>query len=349
MKDGHDIAIRKVGKAGRFTLNRPGALNALTYEMATAMEAALDKWREDPQVELVIIDATGDRAFCAGGDIQDLYETGKAGNFEFGRTFWADEYRLNAKIFNYPKPYVAIMDGIVMGGGVGISAHGSHRVVTERTMLAMPECSIGLVPDVGGNYPLSQAPGRIGEFMGATGARLNAADTLYTGFADQFVPSGNLDEMISAMEQSGDPGELTRFATNPDEAGTLEPLQEEIDRFFSLGSGTEIIAALESDGSEWAAKQAKLIRRNCPLSVACAIELVRRCRDLTRIEDILAHEYRFTWRSMSHGDFIEGIRAQIIDKDRNPSWQPPTLEALAQDKISLMLSPLGEEELSLAA
>ena len=348
MTAGRDIAIRKAGKTGRLTLNRPGALNALTYEMATAMEAALDEWQNDPQVELVIIDAEGDRAFCAGGDIQDLYEKGKAGNFEFGRTFWADEYRLNAKIFNYPKPYVAIMDGIVMGGGVGISAHGSHRIVTERTMLAMPECSIGLVPDVGGNYPLSRAPGRIGEFMAATGTRLNGADTLYTGFADLFVPGETLDELISSLEKSGNPDELKQFATTP-EPGELETLQLEIDRYFSLGSAREIVAALEASDNEWAAKQATAMRRNCPLSVACAVELVRRCRDLEYIEDILAHEYRFTWRSQSDGDFIEGIRAQIIDKDRNPSWQPPTLEALEEEKISQMLSPLGEEELSLAA
>ena len=183
-----DIHIRKSGKAGRITLTRPGALNAMTYDMCIAIGDALDTWQNDDDIELIIINAEGSRSFCAGGDIADLYQTGKAGDYAYGRKFWRDEYRINAKIKNYPKPYIAIMDGIVMGGGVGISAHGSHRIVTENTLFAMPECGIGLVPDVGGNWLLSRALGHIGEYLGATGARLKAGDCIFAGIADLFVP-----------------------------------------------------------------------------------------------------------------------------------------------------------------
>ncbi len=342
-----DINIRQTGKAGRITLTRPDALNAMTYEMCLAIEQALIKWRDDPSVELVVIDAEGERAFCSGGDIQQLYGTGMAGNFEYGRKFWADEYRLNAIISNYPKPYVSIMDGIVMGGGVGISAHGSHRIVTERTLFAMPECGIGLVPDVGGNKFLATAPGRTGELLAATGARLKAADTIYSGFADTFVSSEFLPELIAELERSGYPMVISTYA-GESEPGELGAIQNRIDDHFSMETPALIIASLEADNSEWTGMQAKLIRRNCPLAVACAIEVVRRSRDLASIEEILGLEYRFSWRSMSDGDFLEGIRAQIIDKDRSPKWQVPTLEGLTSEQISAMLEPLGENELNLA-
>jgi len=178
-----EIHIRVVNGVGRITLNRPKALNALSYEMCVAIEDALDEWVEGGEVKLIVIDAEGDRAFCAGGDIADLYERGMAGDFEFGQKFWADEYRLNAKIANLSIPYVALMDGITMGGGVGISAHGSDRLVTERSMIAMPECGIGLVPDVGGSYLLAKAPGHLGEFLAMTGYRMNAGDAVLAGFA----------------------------------------------------------------------------------------------------------------------------------------------------------------------
>ncbi len=340
----NDIHIRKSGGAGRITLTRPDALNAMTYDMCLAIEQALIDWREDDTIKLVTIDAEGDRAFCAGGDIQQLYDTGRAGNFDYGRKFWADEYRLNSLIANYPKPYVAIMDGIVMGGGVGISAHGSHRIVTERTMLAMPECTIGLVPDVGGNWILSRAPGHMGEFLGTTGSRLGAADTIYAGFADAFVPAEKVHDLVSDMERSSDISTIEQYTEQvpPDK---FPGLQSAVDHHFSKKTAADVIASLEGANDDWADKQAKLMRRNCPLSVASAIELVRRSRELTSIAEVLTAEYRFTWRSMSDGDFLEGIRAQIIDKDRNPKWQVSTLEALTNEQISAMLEPLGEYEL----
>ena len=342
-----DINIRQTGKAGRITLTRPEALNAMTYEMCLAIEQALINWNDDPSVALVVIDAEGERAFCSGGDIQQLYDTGMAGNFEYGRKFWADEYRLNALISNYPKPYVSIMDGIVMGGGVGISAHGSHRIVTERTLFAMPECGIGLVPDVGGNKYLAAAPGRTGEFLAATGARLKAADTIYAGFADTYVSAEFLSDFVRELEQTGDPMVISSYYSEPD-PGELGAIQNQIDGHFSLEDAALIVASLEADTSEWAGIQAKLMRRNCPLAVACAVEIVRRSRDLGSIEEVLELEYRFSWRSMSDGDFLEGIRAQIIDKDRSPKWQVPTLEGLTSEQISAMLEPLGEFELNLA-
>lgn len=186
-----DIDIRVEGKIGRITLNRPKALNAMTYEMGLAIEAALDDWANAPDVALILIDAVGDKAFCAGGDIQEMYDTASNGDFEYGRNFWADEYRMNAKLANFPKPYIALMQGFTMGGGVGISCHGSHRVVCENSQIAMPECNIGLVPDVGGTLLLARAPGRLGEYLGTTAARMGAGDAIYAGFADYYIPREN--------------------------------------------------------------------------------------------------------------------------------------------------------------
>ncbi len=334
-----DIHIRVVGKAGRITLTRPQALNAMTYEMCMAIGTALDEWKDDDSISIIVIDAEGSRSFCSGGDIADLYKTGKAGDYAYGQKFWADEYRTNAKIKNYPKPYIAIMDGIVMGGGVGISAHGSHRIVTENTMFAMPECGIGLVPDVGGNLLLSRAPGSTGEYLGTTGARLNASDCVYAGIADVFIPEVDLPHLIKSLENDGDPSAIAEFEREC-VPGDLSINQKTINTHFSKSSALEIVTSLETDGDEWEANAAKLMRRNCPLSVACEIEIVRMARQTNNIESILALEYRFTYRSMSHGDLIEGIRAQIIDKDRSPKWGTPTLEELTQEQISSMLKSL---------
>lgn len=339
-----DIHIRKTGKAGRITLTRPQALNAMTYDMCMGIGEALDAWQDDASVELVIIDAEGSKSFCAGGDIADLYKTGMASDFAYGQKFWADEYRINAKIKNYPKPYVAIMDGIVMGGGVGISAHGSHRIVTENTLFAMPECGIGLVPDVGGNFFLARVQGSIGEYLGATGARLKASDCIYAGIADFYVADENLAELVSHLEETGNLDAINDFSREciP---GDLAVNQKTIDIHFSKRDAVSILSSLEADGDDWEMNAAKLMRRNCPLSVACGVEIVRKARKVDSIEDVLKLEYRFTYRAMEHGNFLEGIRAQIIDKDRNPNWNPASLEELTRDKISLMLSSLGQDEL----
>lgn len=341
-----DIHIREVGRTGRITLARPKALNALTYDMAMAIEAAIGRWQAGGAIDLILIDAEGEKAFCAGGDIAQMYETGIRGDYAYGRKFWADEYRMNAAIADCTIPYVAVMDGIVMGGGAGISVHGSHRLVTERSMIAMPECAIGLIPDVGCSLHLARAPGHLGEFLAMTGWRMNAADAIHAGFADMAVASDDLQALKTQLEETADPEAIADFAS-PACEGTLTPHLAVIDRHFVGESALDCLTSLEADGSEFAQKAAGMIRKACPLSVGCSFDLVRRVRELDRIEDALALEYRFTWRSMSDGDFIEGVRAQIIDKDRNPQWKAARLEAIDPAQIEAMLAPLGTDELKL--
>tara|TARA_R110000851_G_scaffold192763_4_gene343481 strand:+ start:259 stop:1308 length:1050 start_codon:yes stop_codon:yes gene_type:complete len=341
-----DIHIRKEGRAGRITLTRPKALNALSYDMATAIEAALEDWRSDDDVAVILIDATGDKAFCAGGDIQQLYDTGRAGDYGFGRRFWADEYRLNARIARYPKPYVALMQGFVMGGGVGISCHGSHRVTCETTQIAMPECGIGLVPDVGGSLILARAPGRLGEYLGTTGSRMGPDDAIHAGFADVYVPELKWDALTAALVETGDPAVIAAHAETPP-PGALRALSPQIDRHFGGETLHDILNALRAEDSDFARDTLKLLSRNSPLSMACAIEMIHRLRgpavDITRA---LGLEYRFTYRAMEQGDFLEGIRAAIIDKDRKPNWKHG-LDSLPGVAVAQMLQPLGKDALTL--
>jgi 3-hydroxyisobutyrate dehydrogenase len=340
-----DINIRIVGHAGRITLNRPQALNAMTYDMCTAIEDAVDAWRDDPAVSLIIIDANGEKAFCSGGDIAELYATGLKGDFGYGQTFWRDEYRLNAKLFEYPKPIVSFLQGFTMGGGVGIGCHGSHRVVGETSQIAMPECGIGLVPDVGGSFMLALAPGRLGEYLGTTAARMNAADAIFAGFADHFIPQDQWSDLITQLETTGDTELVAQAASAPPE-GLLSAQMDDINRHFAGEFLGDILTTLRAEDSDFARAALKSMCRNAPLSMACAIESIHRLRgpSLT-IRKALELEYRFTYRAMEHGDFLEGIRAAIIDKDRNPSWQyaDQTVPAVA---VSKMLMPLGKAALT---
>lgn len=338
-----DISIRITGRAGRITLQRPEALNAMTYEMCTAIETAFDDWRDNPDVHVIVLDAEGDRAFCSGGDIADLYATGKAGDFAFGQKFWADEYRLNAKIFTYPKPVISFLQGFTMGGGVGIGCHGTHRVVGDTSQIAMPEVGIGLVPDVGGSLMLALAQGRLGEYLGTTATRMGPDDAIYAGFADHYFPESSWPDLIQNLEKSGDPTSLETTAQTPPH-GNLRAQQGEIDRLFGGETLSDILLMLREDKSDFAQNALKKLNRNSPLSMACAVDTVHRLRRLEMtlsIEKALDLEYRFTYRAMEHGDFLEGIRAQIIDKDRNPQWQYPDghVPAIA---ISKMLAPLGK-------
>jgi enoyl-CoA hydratase len=338
-----EAIIRIEGRAGRITLNRPAALNALTHAMALDIEKALDAWATDNTVGLVVIDAVGDKAFCAGGDIQDLYRTGRAGDFDYGRRFWSDEYRLNAKIAFYPKPYVALMDGIVMGGGVGISAHGSHRVVTERTMLAMPECGIGLIPDVGGSFILGDAPGRLGLYLGLTGTRLKADGAIHTGFADSFVPHERLPQLKARLVESGDASVIDDFSESLP-AGNLRGLEDEVAPIFSADDPVEILSRLDAAGGEgsWQEAAAKAMRRASPLSIRCAFATINAARSMKTMREALVLEYRFASRCMEDGDFLEGVRAQIIDKDRKPKWRHASLDEAATD-AGRLLAPLDKE------
>ncbi len=315
-----DIEIRKAGCTGRITLNRPKALNALTHEMCLAIEDALDRWRSDTDVKMLVIDATGERAFSAGGDIAKMYETGTAGNYEYGRRFWRDEYRMNAKLFAFPRPVASFMQGFTMGGGVGVGCHASHRVVGESSRIAMPECGIGLVPDVGGSLLLARAAGRLGEYLGTTGTRMQAADAIYAGFADHFIPEAEWPALITALEKTGDRTLIGKAAEVPPE-GPLQALRPEIDVHFAGEALADILRALEHATSDFASKTLNTLRRNSPLSMACTVEMVHRLRGADSIRQALAMEYRFTSRAMEHGDFLEGIRAAIIDKDRKPKWK----------------------------
>ena len=336
-----DISIRRVGQAGRVTLQRPKALNALTYKMCLEVDAALIAWKDDPEIALIMLDAEGDKAFCAGGDIAEMYETGTQGDYDYGRKFWFDEYRMNNRIHEYPKPVVSFLQGFTMGGGVGAGCHGSHRIVGETSQIAMPECGIGLVPDVGGTFVLSNAPGRLGEYLGTTAARMNAGDAILVGFADSFIPQSEWPALIEALENMGDISILEQAVQVAPEASLLA-IKNEIDAHFSGESLGDILNSLENDGGEFAQDALKRLSRNAPLSMACTVEMIHRLRgpNLT-MRKALDMEYRFTYRSMEHGDFIEGIRAQIIDKDRNPQWQHD-MHKVPAVAVSKMLLPLGK-------
>ncbi|MCH2095092.1 MAG: 3-hydroxyisobutyrate dehydrogenase [Rhodobacteraceae bacterium] len=341
-----DIQIRTEGRAGRITLTRAKAMNAMTYEMCMAIDSALRDWRDDPGVALVVLDAEGDRAFCAGGDIADMYRTGTEGDYVYGRTFWRDEYRTNALIAEYPKPIVSFLQGFTMGGGVGIGCHGSHRVVGESSKIAMPECGIGLVPDVGGTFLLARAPGRLGEYFGLTGARMTAGDAIRMGFADAFVPEDSWEAAKAALIASGDIAMLDTFVARPPEAGLTPEAEEVINRHFGGESLGDILNSLSSDDTETAQGALKALRRNSPISMACALEIIHRLRQGTpSIRKALELEFRFTWRAMEHGDFLEGIRAAIIDKDRSPNWQHAT-DGVPPVAMSMMLRPLGKDVLT---
>lgn len=341
-----DVLIRKEGRAGRITLNRPAALNALTWAMALEIEKALDTWADDAEVSAVIVDAAGEKAFCAGGDIAELYRAGRAGDYDYGRNFWADEYRLNAKIYRYAKPYIAFMDGIVMGGGVGVSSHGSYRIVTERSIVAMPETGIGLIPDVGGTYLLSRMPGRCGEYIAMTASRLSAGDAIYGGFADVYMPSGKKASAIAALCETGDPKALTAFL-EPAPKGELAGRRDEIGALFAGADALACVIALEAAPTPFAEQAARAIRRNSPLSVAAAFEAVGAARNLASLEECLALEYRFTYRCQEMAEFLEGIRAAVIEKDRKPQWRPARLEDLDKSRVDALLRPLGASELPL--
>ncbi|SFM26582.1 enoyl-CoA hydratase/isomerase family protein [Shimia aestuarii] len=339
-----DINIRKVGKTGRITFARPKALNAMSYEMCIAIENALDAWENDDGVRMIVIDAEGDKAFCAGGDIAELYDTGTKGDFAYGQKFWADEYRMNAKMFTFPKPVASFMQGFTMGGGVGVGCHGSHRVVGNSSQIAMPECGIGLVPDVGGSYILATAPGRLGEYLGLTAARLNAGDAIHTGFADYYIPEDQWPALIAQLEETGD-WSLIDDAGKWNAPGPIAEQAEEIDANFGGETLRDILNALNATDSDFARDTLKKLSRNSPLAMGCALEIIHRVRTRSDIRFALEQEYRFTYRAMEHGDFLEGIRAQIIDKDRNPQWKHQ-LDDMSQIEVTKMLMPLGDAKLT---
>ncbi len=332
-----DIDIRIEGRAGRITLNRPDALNALTHQMCLDIDAALINWHA-ADIDLLIIDATGDKAFCSGGDIAQMYATGTAGDFDYGRGFWRDEYRMNERLFDFPKPVVTFLQGYTMGGGVGVGCHGSHRIVCEGSQIALPECSIGLVPDVGGSLLLARAPGRMGEYLGTTGARMDPGDAIYAGFADYHIDQDKWQNLKQTLIKTGDVNAVDA-AASPIPENTLKDLQPWVEEYFAGMTFGDIFRGLPKDGMP------KSFARNAPLAMAVAVTIIRRARGTDNIRSALEQEYRYTHRAMEQGDFLEGIRAAIIDKDRNPKWAHASPLDVKESDVYNMTKHLGPDAL----
>src|SRR5215469_15473039 len=326
-----DLIVRREGAAGIIRLNRPKTINAMTLEMSEGIDRALDQFEADPAVALVLLEGAGERGLCAGGDIRGLYESSKAGG-DLGARFWRQEYIMNARIGKYPKPYVAFMDGLVMGGGVGLSAHSAHRVVTERTKLAMPEVGLGFFPDVGGTYLLSRAPGEIGTYFGLTGTTMNGPDAIYARFADAVVPSAKLPALRAALTK-------VRPGTTSDEVGKL------IDGLFTHERMEDIVKALQADGSEFAQKTLKTLAEKSPRGMVVTLKLLRLARKTPTLEECLVLEYRAALEVFRSDDFREGVRAAVIDKDRNPRWSPPRIEDVTPEMVAPYFAEIGADEL----
>jgi enoyl-CoA hydratase len=320
---------------GHLTLDRPDALNALDLGMIRDLAEALDRWERHPDIAVVLLDGAGERGFCAGGDVRGLYDQIVAGNAEATTTFFRAEYALNARIAEYPKPIVAIADGLTMGGGVGLAGHAAVRVVTERSQLAMPETRIGFTPDVGGSWLLARAPGRIGEYLGLTGGMMDAADAIYAGFADHLVPSERIGDLHDALVTRADPHTPTELVLLFDETAppsALEAARPWIDDAFSADTVTGILDRLRRRSEPEAAQAADTIARLSPTGVTVTLDAVRSARRLGSLRDALRQEYGLViWFATTQPDLVEGIRAQLVDKDRSPRWRPASLAELPAD------------------
>ena len=339
-----DVLISTDGRTGRLSLNRPKAIHALNLPMCEAMIAALVRWRGDDSVEAVMIDHSEGRGFCAGGDIRMLAESGAKDGKE-ARAFFHTEYRLNHLLFTYPKPVVAFMDGITMGGGVGISQPAKYRVATEHTRFAMPETGIGLFPDVGGGWYLPRLEGRVGVYLALTGARLDGAECLALGLATHYLPSEKLAEAKARIAQHPDRiggilGELSITAPPAAITGQID----RINRLFASERYEDILAALEGDGGEWAAKELDALRTKSPQTCKVALRQLKEGGEMHDLASQMAQEYAIGSRVVRMHDFIEGVRALIIDKDNSPKWDPPPPEAVTDDWIDAIFAPLPADK-----
>jgi len=340
--DAARVIARSRAGVGHLTLHRPEALNALDIGMIRALTAALEAWRDDPDVQVVLLDGAGERGLCAGGDVRGLYDQIVAGEAEQTGAFFREEYALNALISEYPKPFVAIADGITMGGGIGLAGHAGFRVVTERSRLAMPETRIGFTPDVGGTWLLARAPGRVGEYLGLTSASMDAADAIYAGFADHLVPTAHLAGFHDALETRADPAgpaELVLLFDETPEPSRLAASRGWIDDAFSADTVGEIIERLRARSEPEAAETVDTLERLSPTSLAVTLASVRAARELPDLRAALAQEYAVAlWFATTQPDLVEGIRAQLVDKDRNPRWRPASLAELPPDAAASALS-----------
>ena len=348
-----DVLISVTGGLARITLNRPEALHALTAHMCANMTQALLAWRDDASVRVVTIDhAEGTRGFCAGGDIRVIAESAK-GDGRAAREFFFTEYRLNHLLFTYPKPVIAIMDGVTMGGGVGISMPAKFRVATERTTYAMPETGIGLFPDVGGGWYLPRKPGQVGMWLALTGARLKAADCIMAGSATHYVPSemlGAAKAQIAGAAQThdGDRALASGLDALSEDPGPVKELssenRERIDRIFALDAVEAIVAGLERDGSDWSKAQLAALATKSPQTLKVSFRQLREGARMARFADEMRQEYRIAARVAQRHDFLEGVRALIVDKDNAPKWDPPTLAGVTDALLDEIFAPLGPGE-----
>lgn len=346
-----EILFEEKGGVGIVTLNRPKALNALTLGMIRAMDPKLQQWAQDDTIKAVVIKGAGEKAFCAGGDVRAVWEAGKAGG-DLTKEFFYEEYVLNRRIHAFPKPYIALLDGITMGGGVGLSVHGSHRIVSERLLFAMPETAIGLFPDVGGSWFLNKCPGETGMYLALTGARLNAADAVAVGIGTEFVPSDQIPELeralVSADWSKGDAqqiidGIVEDFAQDAGDASLPDQFST-IDQCFAKDSVEDIYLALEADGGDFAKETLKFLSKKSPTSMKLSFRQLREGRALS-FDDCMTMEYRLSQACMAGQDFYEGIRAVLVDKDHDPKWNPASLKDVTDESIDAAFQALGDRDL----
>ncbi|WP_321396603.1 enoyl-CoA hydratase/isomerase family protein [Emcibacter sp.] len=351
MNSESEILFEVKGRLGCVLLNRPKALNALSTDMCARMNKQLDLWATDDNIAAVVVEGAGEKAFCAGGDVRTLAENGPD-NSGPAEEFFATEYQMNARIFHFPKPYISFLDGITMGGGVGISVHGSHCIVTEKTMFAMPETGIGLVPDVGGSYFLPRLPGRLGYYIGLTGARLRAADCLYTGIGTAFVPTDRLEalkvELAAAALSSADDvdGIIARFAEDAGEV-PLDEFRDLIDAAFGEQTLEYICDHLEAIDHPWAGETLATLQRMSPTSLKVTLQQLLQGAGKA-FDDCMRMEYRLVNHLVTYqSDFFEGIRAVLIDRDNSPKWSPASLREVCEEDVMKHFEPLGDRELNL--
>jgi enoyl-CoA hydratase len=356
MTDTDEILLGREGGLATLTINRPKALNALTLDNYRRIAPALRAWATDPSVHAVVVCGAGGRAFCAGGDVRAVYEAGRgiSGSPDLTAVFFREEYELIRQVHHFPKPYIAIIDGITMGGGAGISVNGAYRIATEHTLFAMPETGIGLFPDVGATRFLNRCPGHVGRYLGLTGARLNAADTIYCGFATHYVPHDRIDQLLAALagpktDRRTIDEAIDRLVTDPGPAA-LAALQPAIDRCFASNCVEGILDALAIEAADkgahagWAEETRVSLLAKSPTSLKITLRQLTIGRDYD-LEAALALEYRLTQHVMAAHDFYEGIRAVLIDKEQKPQWRPATLAQVSDSMVDAFFAPIGDREL----
>lgn len=347
MSDADDVLFQTAGRLGRITLNRPKALNALSLDQIRAIHPMLDRWAADDAIAAVVIDGAGPKAFCAGGDIRAIYDAGRAGDHAGQAAFFREEYRLNRRIKTYPKPYVALIDGITMGGGVGLSVHGRFRVATEHTLFAMPETGIGFYPDVGGTFFLPRCPGRVGLYLALTGARLKAADTLYAGIATHYVPAARLDDLVGALSDAGTPAAVQAVldAAHQDPGpALLAERRALIDRCFAADSVPAILDALAADDDPWASATRDTLVTKSPTALLVTFRQMLEGAALD-FDSAMRLEYRLSQHFFAGHDFYEGVRSVIVDKDNKPVWHPAALADVSAATVAAHFAPAPAGEL----